>query len=87
MEIFRGAGCARCGRSGYFDRIGVYELVPFDAGLADLVMEKTSTEAMYRYALAHGAVMLRTDAVTKVLRGWTTLEEALRVTTADTYGS
>jgi type IV pilus assembly protein PilB len=87
VEIFRGAGCARCGRSGYFDRIGIYELVPFDAGLADLVMEKASTETMYRYALAHGAVVLRTDAITKVLRGWTTLEEALRVTTADTYGS
>ncbi len=87
VEIFRGAGCARCGRSGYFDRIGIYELVPFDAGLADRVMEKASTETMHRYALAHGAVMLRTDAITKVLRGWTTLEEALRVTTADTYGS
>jgi type IV pilus assembly protein PilB len=86
-EIFRGAGCARCGRSGYYDRVGIYEFVPFDAGLTDMVMGKASTEAMQQYAVEHGAVTLRSDAIAKVLHGWTTLEEALRVTTADTFGA
>jgi type II secretory ATPase GspE/PulE/Tfp pilus assembly ATPase PilB-like protein len=87
VEVFRGAGCARCGRSGYFDRVGIYEFVPFDAGLTDMVMEKASTESMQQYAVDHGAVTLRADAIAKVLHGWTTLEEAMRVTTADTFGS
>ncbi len=87
VEIFRGAGCARCGRSGYFDRIGIYEFVPFDAGLTDMVMGKASTESMQQYAVEHGAVTLRANAIAKVLHGWTTLEEALRVTAADTFGS
>jgi type II secretory ATPase GspE/PulE/Tfp pilus assembly ATPase PilB-like protein len=80
VEIFRGAGCSRCLRSGYYDRVGVYEFVPFDAGLAQLVMEKATTKQLQLYAVEHGAITLRHDAITKVRDGLTTLEEALRVT-------
>ncbi len=83
VKLYRGTGCARCGRSGYYDRLGVYEYVPFDPGLSEMVMNKASTEEMYAYAINHGAVMLRDDALAKVRRGLTTLEEALRVTTVD----
>jgi type IV pilus assembly protein PilB len=83
VEIFRGAGCARCGRTGYFDRVGIYELVHLDAGLGELVMEKASTDRMQRFAEAHGAVTLKDDAVKKALHGMTTLEEAMRVTVAE----
>ncbi len=81
VEIFRGAGCSRCLRSGYYDRAGVFEYVPFDQGLANLVIEKATTEQLQRYALEHGAITLRDDTMAKVRNGSTTLEEALRVTT------
>lgn len=84
VEIFRGAGCARCLRTGYFDRVGVFEFVPFDTGLTRMVMEKRSTEDMEEYATNHGAITLRDDAVAKVRDGLTTLEEALRVARSDT---
>jgi len=80
VQIFRGAGCSRCLRSGYYDRVGVYEFVPFDVGLATLVTEKATTETMHHYAAQHGAITLRDDAMAKVREGLTTLEEALRVT-------
>lgn len=83
VEVFRGAGCTRCLRTGYFDRVGIYEFVPFDTGLAKLVMEKATAEEMHKYAVEHGAITLRDDAVTKVRSGLTTLEEALRVTKMD----
>jgi len=79
-EVYRGVGCSRCLRSGYYDRIGVFEFVPFDAGLSQLVMEKATTEVLHRYATEHGAITLRHDAIAKVRDGLTTLEEALRVT-------
>lgn len=80
VELFRGSGCSRCLRSGYYDRVGVFEFVPFDSGLSRLVMEKAVTEEMHTYAVAHGAITLRDDAIAKVRDGLTTLEEALRVT-------
>ncbi|MDO8632651.1 MAG: ATPase, T2SS/T4P/T4SS family [Phycisphaerales bacterium] len=79
VRIYRGAGCSRCSRSGYFDRIGVFEYVPFDVGLADLVTAKATTDVMQSYAKERGAIILRDDAMTKVREGLTTLEEALRV--------
>ena len=83
VEIYRGAGCSRCLRSGYFDRVGIFEFVPCDAGFAKLVMEKASAEALQRYAVGHGAISLREDAIVKVREGLTTLEEALRITRSD----
>ena len=83
VEIYRGIGCSRCLRSGYYDRIGVYEYVPFDPGLAELVMNKAPTEALFEYAVNHGAITLRSDAVAKTLHGLTTLEEALRVVSGE----
>ena len=80
VEIFRGEGCSRCGRSGYYERVGVYEFVAFDSGLSELVMQKAATEQLHRHAVAQGAITLRSDAIQKVLHGLTTLEEAVRIT-------
>ncbi len=80
VEIYRGAGCSRCMRTGYFDRVGVFEFVPFDAGLSALVMEMASMERLQEYAIKNGAITLRDDAIEKIREGLTTVEEALRVT-------
>jgi type II secretory ATPase GspE/PulE/Tfp pilus assembly ATPase PilB-like protein len=81
--ICRGGGCSRCLRSGYYDRVGIFEFIPFDSGLSALVMESAPTEKIQHYAVSHGGITLREDAITKVKDGHTTLEEALRVTVAD----
>ena len=83
VELYRGRGCSRCLRSGYYDRVGIYEFVPFDKKLGELVMQRAPTTKLHEYALAHGARSLRMDAMIKVLNGLTTLEEALRVTASD----
>jgi type II secretory ATPase GspE/PulE/Tfp pilus assembly ATPase PilB-like protein len=83
-ELFRGNGCARCLRTGYYDRVGIYEFLQIDAGLAELIMETAPAEKMHQYGIEHGMQTLRMDAIAKALRGLTTLEEAIRVTAADT---
>jgi type IV pilus assembly protein PilB len=83
VEIYRGRGCSRCLRSGYYDRVGIYEFVPFDKGLAEFVLQQAPTSRLHEFALAHGARSLRMDAMSKVVNGLTTLEEALRVTASD----
>ncbi|HNQ21537.1 MAG TPA: GspE/PulE family protein [Phycisphaerae bacterium] len=80
VEVYRGAGCTRCLRSGYYDRVGVFEFVAMDVGLGELIMQKSTAEVLQRHAAAHGAISLREDAIVKVRAGLTTLEEALRVT-------
>lgn len=84
VEIYRGQGCARCLRGGYYDRVGVFEFALFDRGLGELVLERAPTAKLHEYVLAHGSRSLRMDAMIKVLGAWTTLEEALRITASDT---
>lgn len=79
-KIHRGTGCSRCLRTGYYDRVGVFEFVTFDDGLAQLVMNKADGLVLQRYAVEHGAITLRNDSMSKVREGLTTLEEALRIT-------
>lgn len=81
VRLYRGSGCTRCMRSGYYDRVGIFEFVPFDTGLAELVTAKATTEVLQKYAVEHGAITLRDDALAKVREGLTTVEESLRVTT------
>lgn len=83
-QIYRGRGCARCMRTGYYERIGIYEHVPFNRGLAERITQKTTMDELHQYAIEHGARTLRMDAIDKVLQGLTTMEEALRITAADT---
>lgn len=83
VEVFRGVGCSRCMRSGYYDRVGIYEFVPFETGMSRMVMEKATTEQLHEYAVQNGAITLRDDASAKVRDGLTTIEEALRVTRLD----
>jgi type II secretory ATPase GspE/PulE/Tfp pilus assembly ATPase PilB-like protein len=80
VKIHRGTGCSRCLRTGYYDRVGVFEFVPFDEGLSRLVMAAESGADLQAYAGEHGAITLRDDAMAKVRDGLTTLEEALRIT-------
>ena len=83
VEVYRGAGCSRCLRSGYYDRVGVFEFIAIDDAMGELVMEKAPTETLHRRAVENGAITLRDDAINKVREGHTTLEEALRVTVLD----
>ena len=79
VQVYRGQGCARCMRSGYYERVAIYEYVSFDRGIGELVTQKATMESLQRYAVEHGARTLRADAIEKVLRGITTIEEVYRV--------
>ena len=63
-----------------YDRVGIFEYLPFDTGLSELIMLNATTERLQEYGAAHGAITLREDAVSKIRDGLTTVEEALRVT-------
>ncbi len=82
VELCRGRACAKCNQTGYLDRVGVFELLRFDTAIAEMVMQKSPAEAIHKKAAESGLRSLRDDAIAKALAGLTTLEEAIRVTTA-----
>ena len=76
---FVGAGCAACNGTGYRGRIGVFELLPMDASLRELVLEHPSGRSLRAHIHAKGMRTLLHDGMTKAQMGITTLEEAARL--------
>ncbi|MGH8229263.1 MAG: type II secretion system protein GspE, partial [Steroidobacteraceae bacterium] len=77
--LYRPAGDAA---AGYRGRTGIYELVIVDDTLRTMIHDTAAEHQMERYARTL-TPSIRDDAIARVMRGETTLEEVLRVTRED----
>lgn len=84
----KGTGCQDCGGSGYLGRTAIYEVLEVDAAMRRVLVKDPTEAAIGSQAKEAGMRTLRASALLKAFDGRTTLEEVLRVTTADkTQGS
>jgi general secretion pathway protein E len=81
----RGEGCGQCLHTGFFGRVGLFELLVVDDSIRKLILEQADAMAVRQAALESGLVTLRDEGSRKVLAGVTTPDEVLRVTRADVY--
>lgn len=80
-QLMRGAGCNRCGGTGYKGRMGIHELMVIDEPLRVAIGSgKNATEITEVAINQSGMKTLRQDGIEKALAGITTLEEVLAVT-------
>lgn len=68
-------GCSECNNTGYYDRIGVFEILNIDDELRELITSDASTLKMKEAAIRKNYKPLVIDGIYKVLAGVTTLEE------------
>jgi len=80
IDVFRGAGCERCYRTGYRGRLGIFELMELDEELRAIIMRNEDASKITAAARRHGMRNLREDGWLKVRRGATTPDEVMRVT-------
>lgn len=71
--------CVRCGGTGYYGRIGIYEIMPVTADLRQAINRGENADVLEEIALTHGMKTLRMSAIDYALRGITTVEEVQRV--------
>jgi len=83
ITTYRGKGCEECGYTGYKGRIGIFELMPVEEPIRQLIVEKAPSTVIKQKARALGMITLREDGWTKVKEGLTSIEEVLRVTQED----
>jgi len=76
--LYHGAGCGRCSHTGYFDRIGVFEVLTMTDELKRLVIGRASHKDIVAAAIQAGTVPLRLDAWDKIALGVTTVSEVMR---------
>ena len=78
-EYVKGRGCQACGRTGLLGQIGVFELVPIDAGLADRIRAGADRETLRTAIRAAGCPSLWVDGINKVRAGISSLDEVMSV--------
>jgi len=84
LKIFyRGKGCKFCFGTGYRGRICIVEALALEKEIKKLIMDKASEHELKQQAMALGMLTLRGDGIEKASQGYTTLEEVVKVTSAD----
>jgi type IV pilus assembly protein PilB len=81
-QMWVAKGCDRCRKTGYSGRVGLYELLAVDDGLRDVIARNPNVSEFRRLCIERGMVSLRADGMKKVAKGFTTVQEVLRVTEA-----
>ena len=79
VKFFKGKGDPDCGNSGYYGRMGIFEVIPVTERIGKLILQRSSSSDIEKAAREEGMVTLKQDGYLKVTEGITTLEEVLRV--------
>ena len=68
-------GCKYCNNTGFYDRIGVFEILNITDEIQTEIMNGKSSIEIRKIALQQGYRPLVVDGIRKVIEGYTTLEE------------
>jgi len=76
-------GCDNCNHTGYKGRIGIYEVLTNSPAIQKMIVGNSTSEAIELAAIQEGMLTMQLDGLIKALRGQTSIEEVLRVTTQE----
>ena len=82
-HMYHGAGCDKCGKTGYKGRKGIFEIFKVDDTVQRLIFDHAPATLLRQRARELGMRTLREDGMLKVASGMTSLAEVLRVTMGD----
>lgn len=79
LTIYAPVGCHLCGDTGYYGRIGVYEIMEITPALKRIIADKGTTEQIKEQAVKDGMHTLRMSASEYVVGGMTSIAEMVKV--------
>ena len=79
IQIFKHKGCKRCNQTGYRGRMAIIELLRIDADMDALIARRAHLDELRKLALEKGFVTLADDGARRILEGYTSIEEVMRV--------
>ncbi|MFQ5598504.1 MAG: ATPase, T2SS/T4P/T4SS family [Nitrospiria bacterium] len=76
---YHGAGCVSCRHTGFFGRVGLFEILKIEKNVKEIIAAGGDEEVIRKVAEKQGLRTIGEDGLEKVRQGTTTLEEVLRV--------
>ncbi|TSC96375.1 MAG: general secretion pathway protein E [Candidatus Berkelbacteria bacterium Licking1014_2] len=81
-KFYRPGKCDQC-LDGYSGRVGIFEVLPVDEKMEEVVVGRARANQINNIAKSSGMVTMKQDGFLKVLQGITAIEEVLRATMAE----
>ena len=82
IKLYKKPDTALGPNSGYFGRIGIFEVVKVSRSIDKLIVKNSTANEIFDQAVADGLMTMKQDGYLKALEGLTTIEEVLRVSEA-----
>jgi type IV pilus assembly protein PilB len=76
-------GCERCNFTGYYGRIGVFEIMVMNNELREMAFQQRPLNELRKAARAFGMHTLLDDALAKAMSGITSLSEVMAQSTQE----
>jgi type IV pilus assembly protein PilB len=81
LTIYEPNGCSVCADTGYYGRIGIYEILTVTPEIKRLIASRATTEEIKNEAIKQGMNTLHMAAAKYVLDGMTTVSEMIKIST------
>ncbi len=81
--FFKSVGCPKCFGTGFSGRRAIYEVYRMSEEMRNIIYKTQDLVDLKKAAINSGALNLRANGWRKVIRGQTTIDEILSITTAD----
>ena len=78
VNVYEPCGCDFCSHTGYYGRIGVFEIMEVNEEMRKLIADDATTEEMIAAAKKNGMHTLRENGIRYVLEGVTSIGEMLK---------
>ena len=75
IKTYDAVGCKKCNNSGYYGRIGIFEVLVLDDEIRELIVNNASAMEIKKAAMNGGYKPLVIDGIKKIIAGTTNLQE------------
>jgi general secretion pathway protein E len=86
-QAYSPKGCDRCRNTGFSGRLAIYEVILLTAPMQELVAHRAQAVELRAQAVRDGYIPMREYGWHKVMKGETTIEEVISVTSSDIGGA
>jgi type IV pilus assembly protein PilB len=83
LNILKPKGCEACNNTGYKGRIALYEVMPINDDIREMILNRVQSRDVKKKAIEQGMITLRRSGLIKIKNGITSVEEVLRETVRD----
>jgi len=84
---YHGNGCPECNFTGYRGRLALFEIMPLDDEIRQMITHLKPSNEIKKRAMQKGLDTLRRDGWSRAIEGATSVEEVVRVTRRDEFPS